>query len=159
MKTRNTASVHPCDCSLCDIARINGSEYKKFSKIHSNPLGAPCVAPRTMCPSPITICSICLSEYHAGKPHNCQKTTKRENMANLVRNSSYGSKSALALSALKEIASEQGSDMKKGPILLKSWSKQLPVQIGNLKTYNKKFSHGGLMSLQSTLNLSDNNTL
>ena len=82
-------------------------------------------------------------------------------MANLVKGCSFGSKSAVTISSLKDIAEDQGTTTRGGQVYLKSWAKELPVQIGTpqVNPQAKKFSHKDLVSLQSTLNMSDNNTL
>ena len=160
-KTRSDTSEHNCDCTVCGIARLNGADYKKFSLNHSNPTGNPPTQLPAPPPSPVIFCNICLSEYGRGKPHQCNKTTKRENMANLVKSCSFGSKSAVTISSLKDIAEDQGATTRGGKVYLKSWAKELPVQVGTpqVKTQTKKFSHNDLVSLQSSLNMSDNNTL
>ena len=132
-----------------------------FSKTQSNPVGAPLTKSKPEPPSPMTVCSQCISEFAPGKPHYCVKTTRRENMLSLVRHSSAGSQSAVTVSTLKGLASEQGVSIKGGTVMLKSGSKVLPVQVGNsrVKPPVSRFSHEDLMALQTSLNLSCNSTL
>ena len=103
------------------------------------------------------VCKSCLSEIAPGKEHKCQKTRKRENIVNLIRNSSEGSKSSVLVQSLREVAETQGETTRGGTIKLQSGSHTIPVQLGNKRTREKtpKFSHENLKNLGKRLNLSN----
>ena len=93
-----------------------------------------------------------------GRSHQCAKVTRRENLTELVRSSSEGSKSSITVSTLKGMAEEQNISTKGGTVELKSHSKILPVQLGSsrVRPAPSKFSHESLIQLQASLNMSDN---
>ena len=155
--TRSSADS-PCMCTICEIARLKCEDYKKYAGEQSNPVGAPAKHPQSPPGQPITVCSKCLSLFAPGKSHICLKTTKRDNLSEMVRQSSDKSKSTVTVSTLKTMAEDQGVSTKGGTVMLKSGSKVLPVQIGSsrVKAVQGRFSHGSLMRLQVALNLSDN---
>ena len=103
----------------------------------------------------------CSSEFGPGKPHTCDKATKRDNLAALVRSTSEKSKSSVTVATLKSIADEKGVSTRGGTVVLSSGSKIIPVQIGTSKSKTpvKKFTHEDLMAIQRELNLSDNSIL
>ena len=116
-------------------------------------------------PSPparvLPLCSKCFSEIGAGKPHTCHKTTRRENLSNLVRSTSRKSQSSVTSSTLKAIATDQSVSTRGGTLTLQTGSKPLPVQIGTPKVHPKQatFSHENLKRLQASTNLSDKSLL
>ena len=143
------------------MARLNGPDAIRHAKSHSNALGAPATKPSADPPSVLKVCSECFSELGPGLPHNCVKTVKRSNIAAIVRNNSEKSVAAVTVSALHDVAQQQGVGARGGKVLLKSGSKFLPVVVGSRRVCppGKMFSHQDLMDIQNDLNLSDNSTL
>ena len=83
-----------CPCSICNIARLKNEEYKEFSSNQSNPVGAPATLSKPDKAQAMTVCLACLSEIAPGKSHYCVKSTRRENISELIRSSSDKSKSS-----------------------------------------------------------------
>ena len=133
------------------IARTKGLE-----KIN-NKSGPPPKLPQSSPAKTLAMCNKCWAEIGKGKPHQCHKPNKRENLAGIVKNSSKKSRATVATSTLKTIAEESGVSTRGGVIELQSGSKLLPVQIGTPRVKPKvaKFSHENLKKIQTAHNLSD----
>ena len=159
--TRSSEANFECACTLCDTGRLKLQGAVSHSKEHSNPVGAPSTHPQGSKPVAVKLCSECFSEIGPGKPHQCSKTVKRDNIASLVRNTSEKSMASVAVSALKDIANQQGASNRGGRILLSSGAKLLPVVVGSRHGMPpvRLFSHQALMNMQTELNLSDSSTL
>ena len=152
----------PCPCTVCGFARINGLEYTLFMRDHKCEMGRPTDKTNNQPQAKnLTLCHICYSEVAQGKPHNCVKTQKRENLAAMVRNSSVGSKSKVLAVNVKEIAEIQGQSTKGGTIHLQSGANILPIKIGNSRSRQKvtQFSHASFRNLGTRLNLSNNDIM
>ena len=130
-QTRSSESIYDCGCSICDFARLKLESAVKHAKEHSNPVGAPIKKPKSEPPAVIKVCTECLSEIGPGKPHQCIRTVKRENISAFVRGTSEKSIAAVTVFALKEIAQQQGVGVRGGKVLLSSGSKVLPVVVGS----------------------------
>ena len=96
-----------------------------------------------------------------GKIHTCQKSTRRENLPNIIRNVSRKSKSTITSNTLKSIASEESVTSRGGTLELQTGSKTIPVIIGTpqVKPKEPAFSHDNLKRLQAATNLSDKSLL
>ena len=131
--------------------------YPNYAALHSNPLGAPVTKPYSPPAKVLPTCSKCFTVVGQGKQHICQKSVKRDNLSNIVKNVSRKSRSKVASNTLKVIADEQGVSSRGGTVNLQTSSKQIPVQIGTSKIKPKKpfFSHENLKRLQADNNLSD----
>ena len=71
-------------CLVCDIASASLNDSIKFKKsIKSNP-GRPSTKPLVDPPSPITLCSFCLSKTSKGKPHICSDTSRVDNLKDII---------------------------------------------------------------------------
>lgn len=105
------------------------------------------------------MCSKCFCEIGSGKPHSCDKKTKRDNLSNLVKNTSQKTRSKVTCHNLKTVAEDQGVGTRGGTVqLCTGSSKPLPIVVGTTRQKPKvaKFSHENLLSLQLATNLSDN---
>ena len=102
---------------MCEIARKT-LDYKEFATKHSNPIGAPPIHPKSPPPKVITLCSKCLSEIGQGKPHQCYKTQKRENISEFVRSSSTKTTGQVTATGLKKVADEEGVSTRGGTVAL-----------------------------------------
>ena len=146
---------------MCEIARKT-LDYKEFATKHSNPIGAPPIHPKSPPPKVITLCSKCLSEIGQGKPHQCYKTQKRENISEFVRSSSTKTTGQVTATGLKKVADEEGVSTRGGTVALSTGGNPLSVQIGVPKKIQPKsahFSHENLKMLQAANNLSDRSLL
>ena len=142
---------------------MKGEEYNIFLREHRNRVGRPAdpnMNYETEGEGSMKLCKKCLSELSPGKQHSCVKTTKRENLIELVQNMSPKTKSALLVTELKAQAVEQGQSVKGRQINLQSGSCQLPITVGqSSKTSDKQFSHQDLIRLGTRLNLSNNSLM
>ena len=109
------STLSACPCTVCNIARLNGEEYKAFTKAHSNKVGRPGEGPPKSEPKGAkNMCLECLSEIAPGKPHWCVKTVKRDNLIDLVEKMSPQTKSNLLVHELKIHAEEQSKTSRGG---------------------------------------------
>ena len=154
-KTRATAS-DSCNCQVCLIARQN-LDYAAYAASQSNPVGAPPVNPKSPPQKTLAVCSKCWGAVGKGIPHDCQKSSKVENITNIVKSTSEKSRSKVTSSSLKVIAEEQEVSTRGGVLNLKTGGNPLPVQIGapTVKPREPKFSHENMKKLQAATNLSD----
>ena len=158
-KTRATTD-DSCSCHICSVARMK-IEYSAYVNLHSNPMGAPSINPKSPPAKALTVCTRCFTEIGRGKPHPCVKTKKSDNLAHIVKNISGRSRAKVTSSTLKTVAADQGVSTRGGIVELQTGSKPLPVQIGTPKIKPKmaKFSHENLKKLQTANNLSDQTLL
>ena len=130
-------------------------------KKQSNKSGPSPTVPQPSPAKVIPMCSKCFCTVGPGKPHTCHKTARRENLSNIVRNTSRKSQSTVASNTLKNIAEDQSVSTRGGTLQLQTGSKQLPVKIGTpqVKPKEPTFSHENLKRLQAATNLSDKSLL
>ena len=159
-KTRAAVS-DSCECQICLIARMKWPDYQGYAALHSHPNHAPTQTPKSPQAKTLALCSKCWSEIGKGKSHTCQKNTKRENISNIVKNTSKKSRANVASATLKVIAEEQEVSSRGGVVHLQTGAKPLPVQIGTPKVQPRqpKFTHENLNKLQAANNLSDKTML
>jgi hypothetical protein len=145
---------------VCQIARKT-FDYQKFAAQHTNPMGAQPKTPVSPPAKVLPICSKCFSEVGQGKPHQCDKNTKRANLANIVHNTSRKSKCKITASSLKNIADDQAISIRGGTLNLQTGAQPIPVKVGKskLKLKQPHFSHENLKRLQNANNLSDTSLL
>ena len=128
------------------IARRINADYSAFAAKHTHKSGPPSTSTKSPPARTLAVCSKCWGQIGRGKPHQCLKTNKRENLTDIVRNSSGKSRAKVTSATLKTIADESGVSLKGGVIQLQTGSKPIPVQIGTSKVRPKdtKFSHENL---------------
>ena len=150
-----------CDCRICVIGRMNGIEYKLYEKEQSNKPGRIKVTSNTPPAKKLPLCSKCYGLVTRGVTHVCNKTNKRENLANFVRTSSGNTKSKVTCDVLKSLCTDQGASTSGGSVSLVTGGKPLPVTVGRAPLAVKKprFSLDSLKRLQTSINLSDRQTL
>ena len=136
-------------------------DYSAFAAKHTSRSGPPSTSAKSPPAKTLAVCSKCWAQIGKGKPHQCLKTTKRENLAEIVRNTSGKSRAKVTSETLKTIAEESGVSLKGGVVELQTGSKPIPVQIGTpkVKPKDNKFSHENLKKLQTANNLSDKTLL
>ena len=105
----------------------------------------------------LPICTKCFGLVSRGFSYICNKTQKRENLANFVRTSSGSTKGKVTSEALKSLCEEAGGSSR-GTVTLPSVGK---VQVGTIKSKLKPplFSIDSLKRLQNSMNLSNRQTL
>ena len=81
-------------------------------------------------PTPLTVCSICLSNYGAGKNHTCSKDSRRKNLDELIRSSSGIIRGKVFAGQLKEVFAEQGVTTKGGTVELETGTKPIKATLG-----------------------------
>ena len=76
-KSINLRSQSTCTCRICDVAKVNGFESKTLTKKR----GRPCSKPESQSVgTPITVCDKCLTKLYPGCNHECNRSTKLENI-------------------------------------------------------------------------------
>lgn len=159
LKTRGKED-DSCECFVCSIARMN-LDYSAFVAKNATRSGPPPTSVKSPPAKTLNLCSKCWAHIGRGKTHQCQKSTKRENLVDIVRNTSDKSRSKVTAAALKTIAIDSGVSLKGGVVELGTGSKPIPVQIGTpkLKPKNCQFSIENLKKLQAANNMSDKTLL
>ena len=107
--TRNSPD---CTCSICQIAQLNLTPHLEHNMERSNPKGFPVEEEvdldATLEYTPkvsvsVVICSYCKAEKRQGVEHICNRTTRRENICEGVRQLSRGTLESVCNEALKEL--------------------------------------------------------
>ena len=155
-KTRSTAPL-PCCCSVCEVGRLKLAAYKEFKERVTEPVGRPYIDLPSAEPEPIKVCSACLTNWGPGQQHNCNKSTKRENIEELVRKNSPKTKGRIVSSQLKEVFTEQGASTRGGTVVLHTDGSPISASLGVFKQKPApKFSNEILNKLQIKAGISDN---
>ena len=129
---------------------------------HSNPVGAPSTKVESPPAKVLALCTKCFGTLGKGVPHDCSKSKKGGNLANIVNTTSPHTRAKLAATTIHNIASsDEGVSTRGGVLNLPSGSKSLPVTIGTpkAKPSDIKFSHSDMMNIQVSQNLSDRSLL
>ena len=149
-----------CHCTICDIARLNGHEFKSYQKTQGIILGRPAEKiPETQ--YTISKCSLCHSEIGRGKVHECTRTTRHDNLVDLVRSHSEKTQEQVTSKLLDAIFEEKGVSKEGGSTTLATKGCPKMVAVGNSRSNkpNPKYSIEEISKLQVSRNLSDNDTL
>ena len=148
--TRNSPQ---CSCSFCLIGRKYGGEYLKYkAEIRAN------IGKKSQTESK-RICDTCKSEVSPGLAHNCNKTTRRDNLFELVRESSAGTKERVMSRLIDDLCEEQNVSSTSGILELKTRGpKCKTINIGKMKPKNQ-FSTEDLIKLKTSFSLSDKRIL
>jgi hypothetical protein len=151
------ALAGPCLCSVCDIGRLNGHDYNQFKERVTEPVGRPRIYPPTAEPQPIRLCSLCFNAWGPGKTHECNRETKRDNVEELVRNTSRLSKERIMSSQLKEVFEDQGASTSGGTVRLTTGGTPILASLGQAQPKpGPKFDNEALNRLQLKMGESDN---
>ena len=118
------------------------------------------VAPAQPKPGPTVRkqCVVCLSYIGRGKPHTCNKATKRSNLEGVVKASSRKSKARIVSAGIKNVFTEAGVSTRGGCLKLGTGGTSLTVTLGSqVKSLIKrpKWDHDSLIKLQTNNNFSD----
>ena len=96
--TRNSS---PCECTVCLIGKSTPFNFKE-NLPRNVPQGRPC--PNKTIPTPIKMCSVCLSPIGRGKPHECCNSNRLENLKSIVASSPAKTDEKLAASIILDKA-------------------------------------------------------
>ena len=149
-----------CNCSICEICRLNGNQFQKHEKAQRHNPGRPTdrVAEESF---PITHCSNCHTEVGPGKPHECNRTSRQENLVELVKNHSEKTLQQVTSKLLDVIYEDKGVSKRGGTTLLGTKGAPKLVTVGTSRTEKPKpkYSIEDLSKLQVARNMSDNDTI
>ena len=157
----NTRSVQGsgCECHWCGIARLFGQQYLNHAAEIRNKPGRTPVKKETFVENSgkITICQSCQSRIGPGLPHNCNKTSRQDNIMELIKQTSVGTQEKVAARLIDNIAEDQGSNTQSGTIVLSTRGRhKKTITIGSARPL-KMFTTEDLLKLKSTLNLRNKN--
>ena len=155
-----SSSNSKCGCQICLIARMTMAEHTSHAKQQSNPVGAPkicAISPPARC---LPLCSKCYSIVSKSVSHICKKSTKQDNLADIVKWTSAKSITKVTSDVLRSICSQSGVTLRGGELKLSTGGKPMQVQIGKPQNPPKtpRFSLESLKRLQSAYNFSDKAT-
>ena len=92
-----------CDCLVCLIGPTKFSFQSANAKFSTKKcVGRPLSSSPQPDPSPIKVCSACLTELSKGKPHNCNKTTRELNIQSMLESGDCKSGEKITSKILKE---------------------------------------------------------
>ena len=77
-----------CPCTVCELARLKNLDYKVFWEQHSNPVGAPKTQVEYPPSKVLALCTKCFITLGKGVTHDCSKSNKGDNLANIVNTTS-----------------------------------------------------------------------
>lgn len=125
-----------CPCGICDIARLNGSDFNSWHKAHSRPAGSPPNLPKVKISQR---CGDCHSEIEPEMLHSCSKTEERAGLTGLARHTSTATLSNVGANSLRTLAENQGISTRGVKVSLQSARfNKLPVMIGRGRTDENK---------------------
>ena len=138
---------------------MDALSYPAWLAAQSNLAGIPAKKP----PTPVSVCPKCLSPVGPGKSHHSTRSTRQENLENIVRDNSERTRSKITGRALKQIAAERGVSSRGGSLGLRTGGPQeLPVRIGKGRGDEREakvISNDEFMQLQQSTGLSDSKLL
>lgn len=161
MSTRSSG-LDSCSCSCCQLA--GAFPYSAQSALLNKIF---CVGSSDQVqedePTVSLQCRICFTYIGRGKAHRCTKTTKQNNLEDLVKSTSFKTKGKVTSSCLKSVFADMGVTSRGGSTCLPTGSKPLPVTVGTSRAKSRvktgRFSAENLIRLQTVLNLSDKKIL
>ena len=123
---------------------------KHHKNIISYSVGWPSTKPKHVAKS-VALCSIYLSSYGPGRPHQCSRGSQLEN---LVRSSSNRTKEKVISSQFKEVFEDRNISTAGGTAKLATSGTPLQTTLGSVdpKQPAKKFSSGGLKIMKDVEN-------
>ena len=166
--TRSGGGNIVCDCTVCEIARINRPPGQcgflelpgKFQSLLFPDQVPADSNSKSGSKDVIRMCSKCLAQIGKGLPHLCSKSQMRENLAGIVKSKSKKSKAKVTASSLKSVLDDQGLTSSRGTATLPTGGTPMQVSMGvtsdlNLTRKSARWTHSDLRRLQSVMNISD----
>ena len=161
--TRDQAAKNasPCACSLCSVGRLFGASYLVYHSKESPPVGRPRENDPPPQPEPVLLCNTCFSPWGPGLEHHCTRGTKKDNVTQVVRTLSAGSKERVVSAELKGIFGNKGVTTRGGTIKLATGGKPITTTLGKIKVKPQPFfTNLDLTKFQlATTGMSDNKML
>ena len=103
-------------------------------------------------------CVKCKGVIAAGKSHDCNKRNLQENLFELVRESSFGTRQVVASKLLDSICEDKQVDKHSGTLVLKTQGTSKTINLGKPKK-SKQFSTEDLLKLKINFEFSDKKIL
>ena len=153
-----TRSNPVCTCEICRIANARfenlGKEHAFLKKKKGMPSHSDWMKKDSPAPLNVQVCSWCFSEIGRGKPHNCTRTTRRENL--LAKVSPIVS-AQLSTHTIKQKVEETGCST----IKLNTFGAPMTITAGQIDSSSSSLNitHESMLEMQTTLNLSDRKIL
>jgi hypothetical protein len=148
-----SSGLESCSCSCCSLAGAfpHSAQDALLRKIFSLESAEQVQEEENM----VSLqCRVCLTYIGRGKAHKCTKSTKQSNLEEMVKSTSFKTKSIFA---------DRGVSTRGGSTCLPTGSKALPVTVGTSRGRSHikaaRFSIENLIRLQTALNLSDRKIL
>ena len=141
-------------CHFCAVGKMNGGEFMHYQAQMRQKVGHV----KKAAPDTITICDSCKSHLSPGLPHDCTKTSRRENLFELVRESSTGTREIVVSRLIDSLCEDKNVNKKAGSLELRTrGSKPKTIGFGKFGRVaaKKQFSTEDLLKIQSSFNFSD----
>ena len=160
LDTRVSRSETSCQCSWCNIWRLNGEgkDYKHYSELVRDPPGQPRKYEATPEPEVKNICQGCGGERKQGVRHTCNVSTLENNTVKVLESMPSTSQQRVTSRCLDNIREEKGIG-KNGTMQVKTRGPNpKTITFGKPKA-ERKVTKEDLMRIKSKLDLSGNQSL
>ena len=149
-----------CCCHFCQIGRISGRKVGVHSSDVRDKAGRPSSmnANDDQVGGSVKHCVKCKGVIAAGKSHDCNKRNLQENLFELVRESSFGTRQVVASKLLDSICEDKQVDKHSGTLVLKTQGTSKTINLGKPKK-SKQFSTEDLLKLKINFEFSDKKIL
>ena len=138
-----------CHCTFCEIGHLNGREYTNYlshlsksgnpveflsgigndsDDLSSNPAADDIPRKET-----VQICQRCKGKFGIGIHHKCNKRSYQDNLFEMVRESSPGTKQIVAARLIDSICEDKNVDKSSGTLALKTRGSKKVINIGKQK--------------------------
>ena len=107
-----TRSSPSCDCFCCKVGRMDALEYARYLRDRNGK------ASDSQDPSKMTLCKSCLSEIGRGKPHHCNRTSKLNNIADILNSCDEKMKEQVCSMLLDSLCLASDTDRRSGTLSL-----------------------------------------
>ena len=159
VNTRSNDNV-VCGCSICQVGRLSGQDYKKYEADLRQKTGRPRLTEPEEAEA-VAMCTYCHTEVGQGRPHECTRTEMQENLFDLVRNKSEKTQEQVTSKLLDAIYQNKGVSKQGGVAILATKGAPKQVMVGKSRNAkpSPKFTLEDMTKLQVSRNLSDKDTL
>ena len=120
--TKKTRQSSQCQCSWCDIGRLKSAKNAAHNSNMRDGPGRPSSSSSKEADinGSMKICLKCKGEFAPGKSHICNKEHLQNNLLNLVRESSPGTREIVTSKLLDDICDDKDVKRSSGTIALKT---------------------------------------